>query len=102
MIGRVEDFVVENGEIESETETDWMCWCEISLCDFGGSLIGLERLVSRSLSFVGNGEFCEVTVVVALPVGIRTDTRNVQKDHLHLVVEHLGFSSFGRWDQVFV
>lgn len=32
-IGRVEDFVVEDAEVEGKTKTDGVCWGEFSLCN---------------------------------------------------------------------
>ena len=37
-IGRVEDLVVEDGEVEGETEADWVGWGQLGLCDVGGAL----------------------------------------------------------------
>lgn len=39
-VGRVQDLVVENGEVEGETETDGVGGGKISLGDIGGVLIG--------------------------------------------------------------
>ena len=38
LIGGVQDLVVEDGEIEGETETDGVGWGELSLGDVGRSL----------------------------------------------------------------
>lgn len=38
----VEDLVVEDREVESKAQSDWVCWGKVSLGNFGGSLVGLE------------------------------------------------------------
>ena len=68
LIRRVQDLVVENGEVEGQAETNWVGWCKVGLRDFGGVLVSLEGLVGGLLSLVANGEFSEVTVVITLPV----------------------------------
>lgn len=67
MIGGVQDLVVEDGEVEGKTKTDWVCWCKISLGDLSGVLVSLEGLVGRLLSLVANGKLSKVSVVIALP-----------------------------------
>ena len=69
LVGGVEDLVVEDGEVESETQTDGVSGGELGLSNLGSSLVSLERLVGRVLAAVANGELGEVTVVVTLPVG---------------------------------
>ena len=68
LIRRVQDFIVENGEVKSQTQADWVGWCKVGLCNFGGVLVSLKGLVCRLLSLVANGEFSKVTVVITLPV----------------------------------
>ena len=68
MIRRVQDLIIENGEVECQTQADWVGWREVGLCNFGGVLISLEGLVGRLLSLVANGELSKVTVVITLPV----------------------------------
>jgi hypothetical protein len=43
-------------------------WCKVGLCNFGGVLVSLKRLVGRLLSLVANGELSKVTVVITLPM----------------------------------
>jgi hypothetical protein len=38
-VRRVQDFVVEDREVQRETETNRVCWSELSLCNVGGILI---------------------------------------------------------------
>ena len=68
LVGRVEDLVVENGEVQGKTEADGVGRSEVGGSDVSGSLVRLERLVGGGLALVTNGELGEVTVVVALPV----------------------------------
>jgi hypothetical protein len=70
LIGRVENLVVEHGEVEGETKTDGVGRSKIGLSNLGGVLVGLEGLVGRALSLLGDGELGEVAVVVALPAGL--------------------------------
>ena len=67
LVGGIEDLVVENREVESEAEADWMGGSQVGLSDLGGSLVRLEGLVGRSLALVAHGELGEITVVVTLP-----------------------------------
>ena len=67
LIWGVQDLVVENGEVEGKTKTDWVSWCKVSLSNFSCVLVSLKRLVGRLLSLVTNGELSEITVVITLP-----------------------------------
>ncbi len=67
LIRRIEDLVVEDREVQGKTETDGVCWCELSAGDLGGSLVCLEGLVRGLLALVGGRELGQVTVVVTLP-----------------------------------
>jgi hypothetical protein len=68
LIRRVQDLIVENGEVESETKTDWVCWRKVGLGNFGCVLISLQGLIGGFLSLVTNGELSEVSVIVSLPM----------------------------------
>jgi hypothetical protein len=67
LVGRVEDLVVENGEVQGKTEADGVGRSKVGGSDVSGSLVSLERLVGGGLALVTNGELGEVAVVVALP-----------------------------------
>jgi hypothetical protein len=56
LIWRVQDLIVEHGEVESKAETDWVRWRKISLGNFGGILVRFERLIGGFLSLVPNSE----------------------------------------------
>mmetsp|Transcript_16256 Transcript_16256/g.45061 ORF Transcript_16256/g.45061 Transcript_16256/m.45061 type:complete len:234 (+) Transcript_16256:1611-2312(+) len=79
----VEDLVVEDGEVEGQTETDWVCWWEVGGGDSAGGLVGIEGGAGGLLSCVSGLELGEVSVVVAL----------------HLVVEDLGLLGGGVWNE---
>ena len=102
LVWRVEDLVVEHREVQCKAESDGVRGGEISLSDFGGVLICFKRHVCRPLSLLRDGELCEVSVVVALPVPISVLPLDLLSQHLHLVVEHLGLSSLSRGNQVLV
>lgn len=68
LVGGVENLVVEDGEVQGETQADGVRGRELSLGNLGGSLVRLERLVGGVLALVANGELGEVAVVVTLPV----------------------------------
>jgi hypothetical protein len=67
LIGRVEDLVVEDGEVQGKTKTDWVRRGEVGLSNFGSVLVGLQRQVRRTLSLLGDGELGKVSVVITLP-----------------------------------
>jgi hypothetical protein len=68
LVGRIEDLVVENGEVEGKTKADRVRRSKVGLGNLGGSLVGLERLISRGLALITNSKLGEVTVIVAFPV----------------------------------
>lgn len=67
LVGRVENLIVEDGEVQGKTKSDGMSRSEISLSNLGGSLVSFKRLVGGLLSLIGSGEFSEVAVVITLP-----------------------------------
>ena len=85
-VGRVEYFVVENGEVEGKTETDGVCRWEFGDGNVRGGLVSFKGLVGRLLSLIAGGELSEVAVVVTL----------------HLVVENFRFASGGGGDKMLV
>jgi hypothetical protein len=68
LIGSIEDLVVEDGEVQGESETDGVGRRELGLSNLGGSLVGFKGLVGRILALVSDGELGEVTVVITLPI----------------------------------
>jgi hypothetical protein len=69
LVWGIEDLIVEDGEVEGKTQSDWVRWGKVSLSDLSCGLVSLKRLVCGGLALVANGELGEVTVVVTLPVG---------------------------------
>ena len=67
LVWRVEDLVVEDGEVQGKTKTDWVGWSKIALGNLGGGLVSLEGLVGGLLALVADGELGEVAVVITLP-----------------------------------
>lgn len=86
LVGRVQDFVVEDREVQGQAEADGVGGGKLGLGDLGSSLVGLERGIGSTLAAVTDGELSQVTVVVTL----------------HLVVEDLGLAALGGLDEVLV
>jgi hypothetical protein len=66
-VGAVENLVVEDGEVEGETEADGVRRWEFGGGDVRCLLVSLKGLVCRLFALGVGGELGEVTVVVALP-----------------------------------
>lgn len=47
LLGRVEDFVVEDGEVEGQAQPDGVCWLHVLLADVEGVLVSLLRVLHR-------------------------------------------------------
>jgi hypothetical protein len=67
-VRRVEDLVIEHGEVEGETEANGVGGWEFSDRNVRRGLVGLERLVGAILALVASGKLSKVAVVVAHPV----------------------------------
>jgi len=105
LVGGVEDLIVEDGEVQGETESDWVSRSEIGLGNLSRSLVCLQGLVGRFLSLVGGGEFGEVTMIITLPVealALVLCARERTRSCSHLVIENLGFASLSRSNQMLV
>ncbi len=68
LIWGVENLVVEDGEVQGKTKTDWVSWGKIALGNLGSGLVSLEGLVGGLLALVANGKLSEVAVVITLPI----------------------------------
>ena len=66
-VRRVKDLVVENGEVERQTEADRVCGWQAFCGDVIGSLVGRQAVLGRLLPVVARGELSQVPVVVPLP-----------------------------------
>lgn len=73
-IGGVQDLVVEDGEVQGETETDGVGGSKVGLGNLSGGLVGLKGSIGGTLATVADGELGKVTVVVTLPIR-RGETR---------------------------
>ena len=91
-VGRIQDLVIEDGEVKGQSETDGVSRGELSLSDVGGALgeryvlvktdmsnvshgtisgiylVGLMGSSSSNLALLSRGELGEVAVVVTLPI----------------------------------
>lgn len=86
LVGGVQDFVVEDREVQGQAETDGVGGSKVGGSDLSGGLVGLQRGIGSTLTAVADGELSQVTVVVTL----------------HLVVEDLGLAALSRLDEVLV
>lgn len=110
LIGRVENLVVEDGEIQREAKPDRMRRGEVRLGNLRGILVRLQGLVGRLLALIAGGKLGQITVVISLPVSIRKCASATPRIHLrvakrrtaHLVVKNLGFAALSRGDQMLV
>jgi hypothetical protein len=78
LVGRVQDLVVEDREVQGKAKTDGVGRGELSGGDLSSRLVSLKGLVGRVLALVGHGELGEVTVVVTLPVSENTMVSSVE------------------------
>lgn len=60
LFGRVEDFVVEDGEVERESEPDGVRGLHLGLGDLEGLLVGLLGVLEHSSAAVSGGDLSEV------------------------------------------
>ena len=67
LIGRIEDLVVENREVEREAETNGVSRGKVGASNLSRSLIRFQRLVGRDLTLVALGKLGKVAMIVALP-----------------------------------
>lgn len=74
-VGRVENFVVEDGEVECQTEANGVGRGQLSDGDVRSGLVSFEGLVRGVLSLVAGSELGEVSVVISLPVNRREVTK---------------------------
>ena len=86
LLGRVEDLVIEDGEVERQTEANWMRRLHLGLRNFKGLLVSLLRIIQHGRAAVSYGNFGKVPVIIAF----------------HLQVKHLGLSITGLGNKVLV
>lgn len=97
LVRRVKNLVVEDREVQSQSETDGVGRSKLRLSDLGGALVGLERGIGSLLATVANGELGKITVVVTLPVQMIScwSCGGCTTFNAHLVVEDLRFTAVG-------
>lgn len=66
-IRRVEDFVIENREVEGQSEADGIGGGQVYHGAVLGSLVSHQAVVSCLLPVVAGGKLSQVPVVIALP-----------------------------------
>ena len=86
LLGRVEDLIVEDGEVERQTQADGMRGLHLGLSDLEGFLVGLLRVVQHSCPLVTNSHLGKVPVVITF----------------HLQIKHLGLGIAGFGNKVLV
>merc|ERR1712117_221380 len=86
LLGRVEDLVVEDGEVERQTEANRMRGLHLGLSNFKSFLVSLLRIFENSCSSVTHSHLGKVPEVIAL----------------HLQIKHLGLGITGLGNEVFV
>ncbi len=96
-IRRAQDLVVENGEVEGQTQTNGVRGREINNSNILSGLVSDERLLSSLFPLSSSRELGKVAPIVSLPDSIKTPRKL-----LHLVIEDLGLSSGGRRDQMMI
>ena len=106
LVWRVENLIVENGEVQCKTETDGMSRSEVGGSNLSGSFVSLQRFVGGNLTLVAKGKFGKVAMVVTLPVRARLAFRICcvadGKLCAHLVIEDLRFAALGGFDQMLI
>ena len=86
LVGVVEDLVLEDGVVQTETETDGVGGVQLARGEVGGLLVGSGGLLGSLGEGLVGGELSQVPVVISL----------------HLVEENLGLSRGGRGDEVLI
>ena len=66
-VRRVENLVVEHGEVECQPESDGVRGCQLGHCDVRRSLVRDQAVLRSFLAIVASCEFCLVAMVVSLP-----------------------------------
>lgn len=66
-VRRVEDFIIENGEVQGESEADGVGRGELDHGDVARCFVSDQTVLGRLLPVVARGELCQVPVVISLP-----------------------------------
>jgi len=91
LVRRIQDLVVEYGEIKSKTKSDRVGWSKLLLRNTTGRLICLVRSIGGSFPLVSLSKFSEIAVVVSVPKIVRLLA--MFTIFLHLVVEDFRLSA---------
>ena len=86
LLGRVEDLIVEDGEVERQTEADGMRGLHLGLSNLEGLLVSLLRIFENLRSSVTHSHLGKVPVVITF----------------HLQIKHLGLGIAGFGNKVLV
>ena len=89
-VGAVENFIVEDREIEGKTEAYRVCRWKLSDSHIRGSLVGLKRLVCAVFALIASGKFGQVTVIITHPRKSENRDGGGYERNLHLMIEDLG------------
>lgn len=68
LVWGVEDFIVEDREVEGKSKTNGVSGGKVGGCNFSSRFVGLQRLIGRILALVANGELSKVAMIVTFPV----------------------------------
>jgi len=66
-VGRVEDFIVEYGEVKSQTQTNRVCRLKVCHCNITSSFVSNQTVFCSLLPVVSCSKLSEIPVVIALP-----------------------------------
>jgi len=68
LVGRVENLVVEDREVQGKTKANRMRGSKVGLSDLSSGFVGLQGGVCGVLALVADSELGEVAMVITLPV----------------------------------
>lgn len=97
LLGLVHDFVVEDGEVKSQSEPDRVGWLQFSVTNVSSILVRIEAAFGNILTFTCGGDLSEITVIIALPKGTLVETKD-----LHFIIEDFRVRILGAWDKCFL
>lgn len=66
LLGRVEDFIIEDGEVEGQAQPDGVRWLHVLLADVEGVLVGLLRVLHRVFTAETHNSHSLLTVTVLI------------------------------------
>jgi len=66
-VGRVEDFIVEYGEVKSQTQTNRVCRLKVCHCNITSSFVSNQTVFCSLLPVISCGKLSKIPVVITLP-----------------------------------